>query len=108
MSAVWLRKVGQSVLARVTPGTFSRARPTASPEFPGVSSPLVPLKRAPRDADVPLRTLQAARFANRPPRTVAVTQVTRLQAAEPQRMSVTAIRAVKSFSTANPVSAQVA
>jgi hypothetical protein len=39
---------------------------------------------------------------------VAVTHVTRLQAAAPQRMSVTATSAVKSYSTANPVSDQVA
>lgn len=51
---------------------------------------------------------RASRFTSTRRRAVTVSQVTRLQAPAPQRMSVTATRAGKSLSTANAVRAHVA
>ncbi|MCU1436123.1 MAG: hypothetical protein JWR71_2848 [Pseudarthrobacter sp.] len=51
---------------------------------------------------------RASRFTSTRRRAVTVSQVTRLQAPAPQRMSVTATRAGKSLSTANAVKAHVA
>ena len=92
---------------------FSAGMVRRTPEFPAFrhenrASLIAEPHRLPHRRAGPAHWGQAAGCASRLRSRVAVAQVTMLQAAAPQRMSVSATTAGKSFNTDNPVSAQVA